>query len=164
MLSIFPDLLSKKESPMSSINPSPALDPTVPSKIGLSLKEGVSGKVCIPNINDAERRKRLTFGIISFVVALVILGALMVAGVDRLWRLPLFLVFAMAANGYFQWRDKTCVGLVATNMRKIGDSYEKVEDTAELAQLKYQARQVQLKAVVAAIPLTVIALVLPVLG
>jgi hypothetical protein len=88
----------------------------------------------------------------------------MANGADRLLRVPLFLVFYMAATGYFQWRDKTCVGLVAVNTRKIGDSYEKIEDEAELAQLRYQARQIQIKSALAALPLTLIALVLPVLG
>ena len=65
------------------------------------------GEVCISNISPAERRKRLLGGVIGFVIALVILAVLIVIGADRLWRLPLFLLFFGAANGYFQWRDKT---------------------------------------------------------
>ncbi len=38
---------------------------------------------------------------------------------------------------------------------------EKIEDSAELAQVRKQARKVQLKSLLAAIPLTLIALVLP---
>jgi len=38
---------------------------------------------------------------------------------------------------------------------------EKIEDAAELAQVRRQARRVQLKAFLAAIPLTLIALALP---
>ena len=65
------------------------------------------GEVCISNISPAERRKRLLGGVIGFVIALVILAVLIAGGADRLWRLPLFLLFFGAANGYFQWRDKT---------------------------------------------------------
>jgi hypothetical protein len=65
------------------------------------------GQVCIANISPAERMKRLIAGIIPFVLALIILGVLILIRADRLWRLPLFLLFAMAGTGYFQWRDKT---------------------------------------------------------
>ena len=64
-------------------------------------------KVCIANISPAERRKRLTFGIIQFVISLVILAALLITGVDKMWRLFLILPFGAAAAGFFQWRDKT---------------------------------------------------------
>ena len=36
-----------------------------------------NGAVCIPNINTAERRKRLAFGLIELLVSLVILAALL---------------------------------------------------------------------------------------
>lgn len=65
------------------------------------------GEVCISNISPAERRKRLLGGVAGMVIALVVLSVLIAIGADRLWRLPLFLLFFSAANGYFQWRDKT---------------------------------------------------------
>ncbi|MFN8413260.1 MAG: hypothetical protein U0Z26_12805 [Anaerolineales bacterium] len=64
-------------------------------------------EVCIANISPLERRKRLRFGIIQLAVTLVILAILLITGVDKIWRLPLFFLFAAAAGGYFQWRDKT---------------------------------------------------------
>jgi fatty acid desaturase len=66
-----------------------------------------SSELCIPNISLAERRKRLAAGGIQFAVALIILAALIATGVDRWWRLLLFLIFWGAASGFFQWRDKT---------------------------------------------------------
>ena len=66
-----------------------------------------SGEVCIPNISTRERRKRLTGGAITFVIALAILAVLMAIGASPWWRLVLFLPFAGAATGFFQWRDKT---------------------------------------------------------
>jgi fatty acid desaturase len=64
-------------------------------------------EVCIPNISTRERRKRLASGVIMFVISLAVLAALMAGGASRWWRLALFLLFASAASGFFQWRDKT---------------------------------------------------------
>ena len=127
------------------------------------LQTSASGEVCIANISTAERRKRLTFGIVAFAIAVVVLAILMATGVNRLWRLPLVLLFWAGASGYFQWHDKTCVGLARLDSRKLGDTTEKIEDPAELAQIQKQARRIQLKALAVAIPLTLIALALPVL-
>src|SRR5258708_1176329 len=122
-----------------------------------------SGAVCIPNISTAERRKRLAFGAITFVVSLVILAVLVASGASRWWRLPLFLLFFGAGTGFFQWRDKTCVALTAKQSRKMGDHEEKIEDPAELAQVRRQARKVQMETLLLAIPAIIIALLLPVL-
>jgi hypothetical protein len=43
----------------------------------------------------------------------------------------------------------------------LGDEREQIEDPAELAQVRRQARRVQLKAMLVAIPLLLIALALP---
>jgi len=66
-----------------------------------------TGQVCIPNISTRERRKRLAGGVMVFVIALVVLAVLIVTGTSRWWRLALFPLFAGAASGFFQWRDKT---------------------------------------------------------
>jgi len=64
-------------------------------------------EVCISNISPRERVKRLIGGVIPFVIALTILAWLVSANAERLWRLPLYLLFVAAASGFFQWRDKT---------------------------------------------------------
>jgi hypothetical protein len=66
-----------------------------------------AGEVCIPNISQRERRKRLVAGVIQFAIGLAVLAVLIAIGANRWWRLPLFLVFWGAAGGFFQWRDKT---------------------------------------------------------
>ncbi len=43
----------------------------------------------------------------------------------------------------------------------MGDKVEKIEDLAELAQVRRQARRVNIKSILAAIPLTLVALLLP---
>ena len=69
------------------------------------ISEG--GEVCIPNINTAERLKRLRGGVIQLIISLIILGLLMAFGVSRWWRLALAPFFMGSASGFFQWRDKT---------------------------------------------------------
>jgi hypothetical protein len=118
---------------------------------------------CIANISTEERQKRLRFGLTCFALSLIVLAVLVFTGGDRLWRLPLFFLFAGATTGFFQWYDKTCVAFARINSRKVGDKMEVIEDEAELAQVKAQARKVQLKAFLAAIPMLLIALALPVL-
>ena len=124
--------------------------------------QSISREACRPNISTAERRKRLAFGVIAFVAALLILGVFMVLGLSRWWRLILLPVFMGAATGFFQWNDKTCVALAALDSRKLGDHMEKIEDAAELAQVKAQARRVQLKSLAAALLLTAVSLTLPI--
>jgi hypothetical protein len=65
------------------------------------------GDVCIPNINPAERQKRLSFGIRQLIWTLVILAIMMVLGLNHFWRLPLLFLFWAAGTGFFQAFDKT---------------------------------------------------------
>jgi hypothetical protein len=53
------------------------------------------------------------------------------------------------------------VGLAARGSRQLGDEVEKIEDPAELAQVRQQARRVNIEAVVAGIALTLISLIIP---
>jgi hypothetical protein len=53
------------------------------------------------------------------------------------------------------------VRLAARGSRQLGDQEEKIDDADELAQVRRQARRVQLKALLVAIPLTLVALALP---
>jgi hypothetical protein len=64
-------------------------------------------KVCIPNINAMERRKRLRSGLIILAVGVVVLTAFIFLDLSSWWRLILFPFFAAGLSGFFQWRDKT---------------------------------------------------------
>src|SRR5262245_44270720 len=116
-------------------------------EVGMSLQQATveSGTVCIANISPNERRKRLVFGVIALVIGLAILAVLIATGAARWWRLALLPLFWVAAIGFFQWRDQTCIGLAVRNQRQLGDHAERIEDAAELAQVRRQARRVQLK-------------------
>jgi hypothetical protein len=118
-------------------------------------------EVCIANISPGERHKRLVMGVIPLVIGLAILAVLIATGADRWWRLALLPLFWAAAIGFFQWRDQTCVGLAARNSRQLGDHVEQIEDAAELAQVRRQARRVQIKGSLVGVLITLIALVPP---
>jgi hypothetical protein len=53
------------------------------------------------------------------------------------------------------------VGLAARGSRHLGEKPEKIEDREELAQVRKQARSVQLKAALAGLALTLLVLLLP---
>jgi len=78
-----------------------------PESFSPNENEHDNGEACIANISPRERLKRLIGGVIPLVLALGILSWQISTDVDRLWRLPLFILFVSAASGYFQWRDKT---------------------------------------------------------
>ena len=128
-----------------------------------SLQQPITGETCIPNISTQERYKRLIFGAVTFVIALAVLTILMSIGASPWWRIVLLPLFMGATTGYFQWSDKTCVALAGRGTYNLNDEEKKMEDPAVLAKVRQQASRVQLKALLAAIPLTLIALVLPIL-
>jgi hypothetical protein len=74
---------------------------------GLSDDDQAPAEVCIANISPYERRKRVNFAILQFSVTLVVLGVLIVLGLDPLWRLPLFFLFSASTTSLFQSLDKT---------------------------------------------------------
>jgi hypothetical protein len=61
----------------------------------------------IANIGTGGRRQRFVFGIVALGVGGLIAALLFYIRAPLIWRLPLFLVFYVAALGIFQARDKT---------------------------------------------------------
>ena len=120
---------------------------------------GGAVNACLPNINLAERRRRLTFGVVALALGIVALALLMLTGESRWWRVPLILLFYPAAIGYFQFADHTCVALAARNERKLGERAERIDDAGQLARVKAQANAVQWKALGTAVVLLLVALV-----
>ncbi|HVN55189.1 MAG TPA: hypothetical protein VMT46_12725 [Anaerolineaceae bacterium] len=73
----------------------------------MNQQDVISTPVCIPNINTAERRKRLIAGLVQLAVTLLALAALVLLGFSHWWRLALFPLYWGSAVGFFQWRDHT---------------------------------------------------------
>ena len=71
----------------------------------MTAAEGLAGGAT--NIGPRERRKRLAFGVAMLVLGLGGLAVLIVAEVDRPWRIVLFAPFWLAALGYLQAREGT---------------------------------------------------------
>jgi len=63
--------------------------------------------ICIANIGPRERRKRLTFGLVSLGLSAAIAAALVSTGAAVAWRAGVFLPLMAAGLGVFQWREKT---------------------------------------------------------
>jgi hypothetical protein len=72
-----------------------------------SLPDGDEDEVCIANIGPRERQGRFLFGVIMFVISVATAAFLIFQGVDRGWRLGLFVPFYLAAIGFFQAHEKT---------------------------------------------------------
>lgn len=72
-----------------------------------SSQDEETKEVCLANISPLERQKRLRFGIIQFIFALLVLAVMIALHLNPLWRLSLLFLFWAAAIGYFQARDKT---------------------------------------------------------
>ena len=73
-----------------------------PESVSSNDHEHDRGEACVPNISPRERLKRLIGGLIPFVIALGILTWLISMDVNRLWQLPLFILFVAASSGFFQ--------------------------------------------------------------
>jgi len=64
-------------------------------------------EACVPNIGPRGRRARLLGGAAALLLGAGATAALVVRGVAPTWHLTLLPVFACAALGYFQAREKT---------------------------------------------------------
>jgi hypothetical protein len=114
-----------------------------------------------PNIGLVERRKRHRFGVASI--------ALGVATVSISWTLDLPLWMRAAAavfffvgfTGVFQARAHTCVALARHGVRIMDQGPETIDDPAQLALVRSQARRVLVHSVIATIAVTAAALALP---
>jgi hypothetical protein len=116
---------------------------------------------CVENIGPRGRRQRLLFGLACFGIGVVIAVMLLVFDAAWPWRLGLFLPFVAGAHGYFQARDRTCVGLAARNQRDLDDGPVDVTDPGELAQIERQARRVYMKSVALATAMVLAFLLIP---
>ena len=115
------------------------------------------------NIGAVGRRQRLVYGAILLAIGIAA-AALLVAGVGgvaRGARLLLFLPCLGAALAMLQARDHTCVRLAARGQRDLDRGSETVADPWLSTQLKRQAREIVIEAVLAAALLTGVVLLFP---
>ena len=118
-------------------------------------------QVCIPNIGPKERAKRLRIGAAVLAVGALVSIALVLAGAERAWRPIVFLPFWAGATTLFQVYEKTCVALAARNVRNLDAGEVAVTNSAELEQIRRQARRVRLEGFATAVVLMLVLLALP---
>lgn len=66
-----------------------------------------AAEVCLINIGPKERRKRLGFGVVFFIISAAIAAVMLRGGASWVARLGLFLPLFASGLGYFQYRAKT---------------------------------------------------------
>lgn len=124
---------------------------------GAPTAKGATGAECIPNIGPEGRRLRYIAGGVALGLALI--GSIRIIVV----RLPPFemfgpgLAFLVAALGYFQARDSTCVFLAATGAKDADAKGPKKLDKNQRARVRLQARRVIIQAVGSALAVTAVA-------
>jgi hypothetical protein len=97
------------------------------------------------NIGPAQRRRRLLLGVVSLLAAVAFVVAVVVVDLPR-WTLALA-VFPLygAAMGYFQYRERFCVGFAGIGVFDVGGGTERVDDPAALAADRRRAVRLNLK-------------------
>ena len=85
------------------------------------------------NIGPAQQRRRLLLGVGSLLLAVGVVGATVAMDLPR-WTLflSLFPLYG-AAMGYFQYRERFCVGFAGIGVFDVGDGTSQVQDAAALA-------------------------------
>jgi hypothetical protein len=120
-------------------------------------------RVCTPNIGPGERRKRLVAGVVMSAITLCVAGVLIFAGLPRPWRLITIVPAWIAALGFFQVRENTCVALAARGLRNMDAGDERISDPIELHNVRRQSRSVHVHAALFALAVAVFfALLVPV--
>ena len=88
---------------------------------------------CYANIGPDGIRKRRIGGIVAILVGIALVAVLIALQQPRTWRALAFAPFWLGALGWFQAREKTCVGLASRGLKDLdgGDGMEPVIDEAE---------------------------------
>jgi len=113
------------------------------------------------NIEAAGQRQRRVFGQLMLAIGAAIAVWFVLAHVDRVWRLAVFLPFVLGGIGVFQARAKTCVAHAARGVREVNGRLEPITDERERKAIDDTARAVKLRAAVLAAVLTAITVALP---
>ena len=97
------------------------------------------------NIGPTQRRRRLLLGVVSLLAAAALVAAILAVGWPR-WTLVLatFPLYG-AAMGYFQHRERFCVGFAGMGVFDVGEGTERVDDPAALAADRKRAVRLNLK-------------------
>jgi hypothetical protein len=113
------------------------------------------------NIGPREQFKRRLMGRVALIAGVALTVVLIGYGAPRLLRLVIFFPLWMAALGFFQARDKTCIALAARGTCNMGAGEQEIDDPVLRAKLREKARRIHLRALVMAVALTLLILAFP---
>lgn len=110
------------------------------------------------NIGPREQSKRRILGRVALIASVALTLAMIVYDAPRWSRLIIFFPLWMAALGFFQAREKTCIALAARGTCNMDAGEEKIKDQNLVARLRVKARKIHLRALALAIALTLLVL------
>ncbi len=113
------------------------------------------------NIGPREQFKRRLLGRVALIASVALTFALIAYGAPRFVRLVIFFPLWMAALGYFQAREKTCIALAARGTCNMDAGEQNIEDQMRKAKLRGKARRIHLRALIMAVALTLLILAFP---
>jgi hypothetical protein len=113
------------------------------------------------NIGPREQFKRRLLGRVALIAGAALTVVLIGYGAPRLSRLVIFFPLWMAALGFFQAREKTCIALAARGTCDMDAGEQKIEDPVRAAKLREKARRIHLRALIMAAALTLLILAFP---
>jgi hypothetical protein len=108
----------------------------------------------LANIGLAERRRRRQMGVSALSLGAVVVVAAWVLDLGLSVRVAGGFLFFLGFIGIFQARASTCVALASRGARDMDEGPEAIQNPAEVAALRAQARRVLLRSAVAALIVT----------
>ncbi len=113
------------------------------------------------NIGPREQRKRRMLGIVALTVGVAAAFVLVVYGAPRWSRLIVFPLIWMAGLGLMQARERVCIALAARGTCNLDAGETSVGSDDLVGQLREKARQINRRALITAVVVTVLALLFP---
>ena len=113
----------------------------------------------LANIGPRGCRRRGTMGWVWLALGAGYVALLVARDAPVGWYAAAVIPFLLGALGYFQARERTCVFLAVVGQRNLDDGARRIDDTAELARVRREARGVWLRALGSALLLTLLAIV-----
>lgn len=110
----------------------------------------------VTNLADRGVRQRRTLGIVWLVISLVATGSLLVFHAPRVWRLALVVPFALAAVGFLQAHERTCVALGVAGKRENPDGTFSDVPAAECPTINRRVTSIMVRVVLIAVAATAV--------
>lgn len=113
------------------------------------------------NLGPREISKRRLMGIVALAAGGVLAFLSVVMEAPRWSRLIVFFPIWVAGLGLFQAQEKTCIALAARGTCNMGAGEESINDENLISQLRGKARQINRRAIITALVVTMVALAFP---